>query len=74
MNTSVSPLPIPIWPMLALSAVLVAVTSAAVTFSSQRATQVYPARTDMSLETEAPNIYFKSQARWQRAHARRPAL
>ena len=74
MNTSVSPLPIPIWPMLVLSVALVALTSVAVVFSGQLATRIYPAQRNLNLETEAPQIYFKSQMRARRSRARGAAL
>ncbi len=54
MNTSVSPLPLPVWPMLCLSLALVAFTSAAVTISAHRATQIYPTISQALAETTAP--------------------
>ena len=64
MNTSVSPLPISIWPMLGLSLALVSLTSAAVTISGHRANQIYLNREQP--EIASPALYqqlFKDSAR-----------
>ena len=70
MNTSVSPLPIPIWPLLGLSLALVSVTATVVTFSSQRATQQFraQARVGSSPEIEASEVALVLRARAQRRH------
>ena len=51
MNTSVSPLPLPIWPILGLSLALVSFTAAAVTISAHRATQIYRDSSQLTNET-----------------------
>ena len=53
MNTSVSPLPIAIWPMLGLSLALVGVTSVAVTISAKCATRIYPTPSQTNIELPA---------------------
>lgn len=54
MNSSVSPLPIPIWPMLGLSLVLLGVTSVGVTLSARHAARLYQVQAQNELETVAP--------------------
>ena len=71
MNTSVSPLPIPVWPLLGLSLALVSLTTAAVTFTSARATQQMRAQAHIrsALEAEAP-ILLPRPVAGQTAHRR----
>ena len=56
MNSSVSPLPIPIWPMLGLSLALLGATSVGVTLSARHAARLYQAqaRAQTEVETAAP--------------------
>ncbi len=62
MNTSVSPLPIPVWPLLGLSLALVSVTATVVTLTSQRATQQFRAQAQPALDIEAPVPGFAVRA------------
>ncbi len=56
MNTSVSPLPVPLWPMLGLSLALVAITATGVTLSGLRANQNFRDNPPLSSETAPPDL------------------
>lgn len=70
MDTSVSPLPLPLWPMLALSLSLFGVTAAAVTVSAHYTKQLYfnPAN-DAALATPPVSANDLLQARRAEANA-----
>ncbi len=54
MESSVSPLPLPLWPLLSLSLILFAATIVSVTVSGHYTKQLYARPNQNSIETAAP--------------------